>query len=348
MTIQLWLRAETRGSERRAPLVPEHVAELVAEGMQVTVEDAPDRCFAIESYAGAGAEIAMPGDWVHAPDTAYILGIKELPDEPEELRHTHIYFAHAFKGQEGAHQTLDRFRAGGGTLLDIEYLVLDERRLAAFGYWAGYVGAGLGTLALRERLKPPLRPMRRSGFDATLGLLAGDRTLRALVVGAEGRSGHGACDALKTAGVTVTEWDRADTRELDHATMLGHDLLVNCVSSRKPGPPFVGEPELEATDRRLTMIADVTCDVTSEANLIPVNMSITTWEQPVRRLADQPPLDVIAIDNLPSLLPREASQDFSAQLARILPQLPARSGAWAAAEAAFRKALAAGAGRSRP
>ena len=53
-------------------------------------------------------------------------------------------FGHAFKGQRGAETLLGRFRAGGGRLYDIEYLV-DEggRRLAAFGYWAGFAGAAV-------------------------------------------------------------------------------------------------------------------------------------------------------------------------------------------------------------
>jgi saccharopine dehydrogenase (NAD+, L-lysine-forming) len=53
-------------------------------------------------------------------------------------------FGHAFKGQHAGKALLARFRAGGGTLYDLEYLV-DEagRRLAAFGYWAGYAGAAV-------------------------------------------------------------------------------------------------------------------------------------------------------------------------------------------------------------
>ena len=53
-------------------------------------------------------------------------------------------------------------------------------------------------------------------------------------------------------------------------------------------------------------------------NVLPVYDTTTTWHDPVRRLREEPPLDLIAIDNLPSLLPREASTDFSAAL---LPQL---------------------------
>ena len=53
-------------------------------------------------------------------------------------------FGHAYKGQPAGQILLKRFKAGGGTLYDLEYLV-DEagRRVAAFGYWAGFAGAAI-------------------------------------------------------------------------------------------------------------------------------------------------------------------------------------------------------------
>jgi saccharopine dehydrogenase (NAD+, L-lysine forming) len=42
-------------------------------------------------------------------------------------------------------KVLSRFQRGGGTLLDLEFLVNDKnRRVAAFGYHAGFAGAALG------------------------------------------------------------------------------------------------------------------------------------------------------------------------------------------------------------
>ncbi|MFL6120835.1 hypothetical protein [Actinophytocola sp.] len=41
-----------------------------------------------------------------------------------------------------------------------------------------------------------------------------------------------------------------------------------------------------------------------------------------------PPLDHVAIDNLPSLLPHEASVDFSAQLTPLLPSSGRTDSAW--------------------
>ena len=143
------------------------------------------------------------------------------------------------------------------------------------------------------------------------------------------------------AGAEVTCWDAEDTVDLDRDALLGHDLLVNCVASTAPGEPFVRRDDLDAAGRRLATVADVTCDVTSDHNRVPVNTVVTTWAEPVRVLTGTAgQLGVIAIDNLPSLLPREASLDFSAQLVGVLPDLPGRRGAWAASRSAFDTALA--------
>jgi saccharopine dehydrogenase (NAD+, L-lysine forming) len=348
--VHVWIRSESRGTERRAPVVPADVPLLLDAGLEVTVEESPQRIFSIDEYAVAGASIAPEGAWVEAPHDAYILGIKELPDEPASLHHRHIYFAHAFKGQEDARSTLERFRRGGGRLLDIEYLTdEDGRRVVAFGYWAGYVGAALGVLHLADMLSTPLSPMAKHELDAELERAgkAGVDVAIALVTGARGRSGRGAQRALLTAGMPITRWDRQETRDLHKQALLGHDLLVNCVVTHTPTPPFVEQGDLEH-ERRLRVLADVTCDVTGPTNMLPVNTEITTWEEPVRRLHDgtaehgTAPLEVIAIDNLPSLLPREASEGFSSDLALHLLGLDEDDGPsapWRAADRAFDQAV---------
>ena len=348
--VHVWIRAEARGTERRAPVVPADVPALLDAGFEVTVEESPQRIFPIEEYDAAGASVVAEGTWTDAPHDAYVLGIKELPDEPESLRHQHIYFAHAFKGQEDARRTLERFRRSGGRLLDIEYLTdTDGKRVVAFGYWAGYMGAALGVLHLAGTLTAPLHPMAKHELDEHLEQAgkAGADELLALVTGARGRSGRGAQRALVTASVPITRWDRQETRDLHKQALLGHDLLVNCVVTHTPTTPFVEHADLEH-ERRLRVLADVTCDVTGPTNMLPVNTEITTWQEPVRQLhAGNPeqgsaPLEVIAIDNLPSLLPREASEGFSADLTPHLLGLADEggpSGPWRAAGRAFDQAM---------
>ena len=336
--LHLWIRSENRPTEQRVPVVPADAARLVATGARVTVEESPQRIFPVEEYARAGCEIAPEGAWVTAPPTAYIVGIKELPDEPAELRHTHILFAHAFKGQQGAAELLGRFARGGGELLDLEYLTVDGRRVVAFGRWAGYVGAALGVLAHRGALVTPLTPTDHPTLHTSL-VSPGSATPRALVIGAFGRSGGGAVDALHTAGCEVTRWGMTQTAVLDKEALREHELLVNCVVTTAPQAPFVEVSDLAVPRRRLCVVADVTCDVTSDHNLVPVNTAVTTWADPVRRVHDEPPLDVIAIDNLPSLVPREASTSFSAELTPLWDDLALHRGPWAAARATFEAAM---------
>jgi saccharopine dehydrogenase (NAD+, L-lysine forming) len=317
--LHLWLRHEARTTERRTPVVPDDARRLTEAGVRLTVEESPQRIFPVEEYEAAGARIEPAGSWTSAPRSAVVLGLKELPDEPPQLAHRHIFFGHAYKRQPGAAALLGRFAAGGGALLDLEYLVDEHgRRLAAFGFWAGYLGAALAVLQHRGRLSAPLRPTGKEELDETLRPAPGDEAFTALVVGALGRSGRGARAAFATAGTDPTCWDLAETRELDRRALLDHEVLVNCVLATTPVPPFVREADLDDPARRLRTLCDVTCDVGSALNVLPVYDRTTEWTDPVRRLRKEPPLDLIAIDNLPSLLPRESSTDFSAAL---VPQL---------------------------
>ncbi len=102
------------------------------------------RAIPIDGYRAAGARIEPENAWPTAPAEAIIFGLKELPEDGTPLRHRHILFGHAYKGQPAGQVLLKRFKAGGGTLYDLEYLVDDDgRRVAAFGYWAGYAGAAV-------------------------------------------------------------------------------------------------------------------------------------------------------------------------------------------------------------
>ncbi|MER6122485.1 saccharopine dehydrogenase [Streptomyces sp. NPDC001795] len=335
--LHLWLRHESRTTERRTPIVPADARRLVESGVTVTVEDSPQRVFPAEEYEAVGCRIAGPGSWVTASPDAVIVGLKELPDEPIDLIHRHIFFGHAYKGQPGAETLLRRFLAGGGTLLDLEYLVDDTgRRLAAFGYWAGYLGAALALLHHRGRLTAPLRPTSKEELDEQLRAAAGEA--RALVIGALGRSGRGARVALGVAGVDPTCWDLAETRELDRPALLAHELMVNTVLTTRPVPPFLTDKDLDDPGRRLRTVCDVTVDVGSPLNLLPFYDTPTDWDHPVRRLREEPVLDLIAIDNLPSLLPLEASCDFSAALTPLLPDFEV-GGPWGRCRERFDEAV---------
>jgi saccharopine dehydrogenase (NAD+, L-lysine-forming) len=88
---------------------------------------------------------------------------------------------------------------------------------------------------------------------------------------------------------------------------------LNCIFAR-PGTPIFVPATAKTATRALTVIGDIACDPDSDFSPIKVYDRTTTWDEPALRVADAPPLDVTAIDNLPSMLPTESSQDFAEQL----------------------------------
>jgi saccharopine dehydrogenase (NAD+, L-lysine-forming) len=164
----------------------------------------------------AGCTLAPHSTWPQAPLDTLIIGLKELPVEDTPLPHTHIQFAHCYKQQAGWAQILERFYKASppGTLYDLEFLQDDKgRRVAAFGFHAGFTGAAVGALALAAQLdggrlgvlqpypneKALVAEVREKvkAAEEKLG-----RPARALVIGALGRCGRGAVDCLSQAGIS--------------------------------------------------------------------------------------------------------------------------------------------------
>ena len=341
----LWVRSEQRENEERVGLTPAGAAALIKAGIKVSIEESSTRAIGIEGYIDAGCEIVTENSWPSAPQDAIIFGLKELPEDGSPLPHRHIMFGHAFKGQHSGKALLKRFKTGGGTLYDLEYLVAEDgRRVAAFGYWAGYAGAAVTLKAWAHQKQsgicPPVSTYKDK--DALLADLANDiqnanaDTPSAIVIGALGRVGTGAADLCQAMGIAVTKWDMAETATGGpFPEILQHDLFFNCILARPGTPVFVPQSALTA-DRKLTAVGDVACDPDSDYNPVPVYDRATDWNAPVIRAHDAPPLDVMAIDNLPSLLPRESSEDYAEQLlTSLLTLTDLTSGVWARAEATF-------------
>ena len=84
------------------------------------------------------------------------------------------------------------------------------------------------------------------------------------------------------------------------------------------------------------MIGDIACDPESDFSPIKVYNTATTWDLPTLRSHETPPLDVMAIDNLPSLLPVESTYDFASQLLQHLLTLDyPDAGTWGRAQKIF-------------
>ena len=346
----LWVRAESRDHEQRVGLTPDGARTLLNAGLRVTVEDSADRIIPADAYRQAGCDIVPAHSWPDAPQDALIFGLKELPDDGSPLPHRHIMFGHAFKGQPAGHILLGRFKEGGGSLYDLEYLTdPDGRRVAAFGYWAGFAGAAVSVKCwIAGRMGGIAGPV---GAYPDAGRLTDELKVElaphiaerptALVIGALGRVGTGASDLCTELGIPVTKWDMAETAHGGpFPEVLDHTIFLNCILAR-PGTPVFVPADAPQNPRALRVIGDIACDPDSDFSPIKVYDRVTTWDAPALRVHDSPVLDVTAIDNLPSMLPLESSEDFASQLLPSLKGLgDLETGVWAGAKAEFDNHLA--------
>ncbi|PFX35003.1 Saccharopine dehydrogenase [NAD(+), L-lysine-forming] [Stylophora pistillata] len=310
----------------RIPLIKIHKA---SRGHQVFVEKSKDRVYKEVDYERVGCKIVEEGSWSDAPTDAYIVGIKELPNEDRPLKHPHIYFGHAFKGQDGWCELLQRFHQGGGELLDVEFIVNDsgKREVAEFGPMAGIAGAALSIAVwCHQQLKPnemfPSVTPYMSEDDmvnhmkSQLQLIANERG-KSVLASVDGCSGN------------IVKWTRQETQGGGpFPAILSYDVFINCILLSKKIPPFLTKEMVQNNNRNLTVISDVSCDCTSPDNPLPIYDTITTFVKPTHRLDMSPStklLDVIAIDHLPSLLPQDSSDKYAAKLLPFLFKLPEAS-----------------------
>jgi saccharopine dehydrogenase (NAD+, L-lysine-forming) len=297
--------------------------------------------------------------WPSAPLDITIIALKELPVTDDPIPHTHIQFAHCYKRQAGWAQVLSRFRRGGGTLYDLEFLTdTNGRRVAAFGFHAGFAGAAAGALALAAQKKGEklgaLTPYENENamIDAVRESLGGSgKGTKALVIGALGRCGRGAVQLFGQIGLEeddIIKWDLDETAKGGpFSEILEVDILVNCIYLSSQIPFFLTKEQIVAAgkERRLSVVVDVSCDITNPYNPIPIYNVTTTFDKPtvpVEVGSENRPLSVIAIDHLPTLLPRESSEQFSSDLLPSLMEYPKRQEArvWTEAGRLFQEKVA--------
>ncbi|KAK0246042.1 hypothetical protein EDD85DRAFT_802974 [Armillaria nabsnona] len=355
----LWLRCEKKEFERRAALTPTTSKKLIDAGFEIFVERDDQRIFDDSEYEAVGCKLVDNNTWPSAPVDIPIIGLKELPESTDPLPHTHIQFAHCYKKQAGWVDVLSRFQRGAGTLYDLEFLNdANGRRVAAFGYHAGFAGAAAGALAVASQRKGEklglLKPFKNEDamISAVKTALGGSgKGFKALVIGALGRCGRGAVDLFRKIGLDeddILKWDMEETAKGGpFAEILDVDIFVNCIYLSSKIPSFLTREQIISAGkgRRLSTVVDVSCDTTNPFNPIPIYTINTTFSAPTVPVdvgTENPPLSVISIDHLPTLLPREASEQFSSDLLPSLLEFPNRETArvWTEAKELFDKKVA--------
>lgn len=306
----IYLRKETYANESRTPLVPVHIEILKKAGFHILVESSEKRIFSDTDFIKAGAIITNE-PWFNQPSETLIVGLKELSNLDKLNAHTHIYFSHSYKQQNNANQILQAFKRSNSIIYDLEYFLNpDGQRALAFGYHAGLVAAALGLTqhCNRQTGKPDLHNLQPwLTMDSMLDSCKIYPATIA-VVGC-GRTAKGVKYILRKFGYNPLSISRENIFQIKDA-----DIIFNCITLEKNYNDVWIDKDTQLNKDQL--IVDISCDYAKPNNPIAVYLSPTTWEKPVFNYSDK--LSIIAIDNLPSLLPRDSSVEFSEKLADLL------------------------------
>lgn len=135
--------------ERRVPLTPDHIRELIKEGIEFEVVKSAKRIFKDAEFVEAGATLVE-----EVSDAQIILGVKEMPIGYFKEGKAYIFFSHTIKGQPYNMPLLRDMMSSKITLVDYEKIADEKgRRLIFFGRFAGLAGMINSLWSLGQRLK---------------------------------------------------------------------------------------------------------------------------------------------------------------------------------------------------
>ncbi|WP_273444226.1 NAD(P)-dependent oxidoreductase [Neolewinella agarilytica] len=353
--------------DARVPLTPTQVAGLRKQGIDIVVQPSPGRTFKDEEYAELG--IPMVED---ISDRELLLGIKEVPISQLIPNKKYCFFAHVAKEQPYNQPLMRALLDKGITHMDYEYFTDEKgKRLIAFGYWAGMVGAHNTVWTYAQRTGAFQLPRLKDLYDyAAAKEVYAKLTLPPIriVLTGTGRVGQGAAQVLEDMGFTKIspaaylngeKKDEAVFTQLHVRDYAKHpkggpidkqhfyqhgeeyqsnfapyakvsDLFINGIFWDGKAPAFFTREEMTTDDFRIRVIGDVTCDIAPAAS-VPSTLRASTIADPVfgydpltgkeTEAYRTDGIDIMSIDNLPSELPRDASEAFGKVfIEKILPE----------------------------
>ncbi len=135
--------------ERRTPLVPEHIKNIINEsGIEVVVQPSDTRVFTAKQFEEVGAIVSED-----LSECSVIFAVKEIPSNLFIEKTAYLFFAHVIKGQKYNMGMLQKMIDKKCTLIDYEKIIDDAgRRLIFFGKFAGNAGMIDSLSAYSQRL----------------------------------------------------------------------------------------------------------------------------------------------------------------------------------------------------
>jgi len=369
--IKIGLLKETKTPpDRRTALTP-RTAKMLAEkypDIEICVQPSELRAFKDEEYTKAGFKLQDD-----LSDCDLLLGVKEVKIDTIIPGKTYMFFAHVAKKQEHNKPLLKAMIKNKLTMIDYEYLTDKEgRRIVAFGYWAGIVGAYNGMRAWFKRFEGKELPPAHTFHDkeALFDFIKKQKITKPFktVITGGGRVAGGAAETLEAFGIKevipeeflVRKFDYPVFTKLDPAHYVRHkhgkefdlfhffnnpweyestfyvytelaDMYIAAHFWNPQAPRFFTKEDTRKPEFNIKVVADISCDVDNGPVGSTVRAStiaepfydfdpVTGEEKPA--FSSDKHITVMAVDNLPGELPRDASEAFSELLVeRVLPYL---------------------------
>ena len=321
MTIKiLVVRRENKLNEYRVPIIPTDCQILLENNFKVYIESSVNRCFKDEVYKKHGCIIIDDyTKYNFKKEETLIIGLKELDyNNYNLLSYKHLYFSHTYKNQTNSYEILSKFKSQKGFIYDLEYLVDDKnKRLVAFGYWAGFIGAAISLLQFYYKSinKDLINLTPYDDYNTLINKLKNNedfyKNIEVGIIGINGRCGQGCKYLLDKLNIKYIGYVRGDVLDCVH-----HDIIINCIKLEKDSDFTIITDKNLVEFKKLSIINDVSCDITAVNNPIKLDYKLTTFKNPVYKYNKQ--LDIICIDNLPSLLPINSSIEFSNKLTKLI------------------------------
>jgi saccharopine dehydrogenase (NAD+, L-lysine-forming) len=323
---KIFLRSEISENEHRAPLNPKNIEELINDGFVVFVEKSQNRIYKEHEYARHGAVITEK-KW-HDPifKDFLIIGLKEIEGYDYLDGHKHSFFSHSFQKQSGSGDILTKFKKSKSVIYDFEYF-LDKKkrkRFLSFGFYAGIVGGFLGIYQLYMKMIYNKNITHLTSWENEemmfqqikideLKELSKRKKIRIGLIGANGNCGTGVKYTLNKYKLQYTTITKEDIENKTY-DLTSFDILYNSIKLTDTYNTIWFDSKTIFHDNIL--IVDISCDTKKENNPIAICKSNTTWREPVYNYNNY--VDIISIDNLPSLLPRDSSDHFSNKYCELL------------------------------
>ena len=342
--------------DRRAVLTPLACNKLLAKYVdaRIIVEPSPIRAFTDREYRDRGIEVDFKMD-----ECDVLLGVKEVPIAHLMPNKKYFFFSHTIKKQPYNQKLLRTVLDRNIELYDHEVITAPNgRRLAAFGRYAGIVGAYNGIRAYGLKFGLFTLPKAENLPDQQ-ALIAELRKIKLpnikILVTGKGRVGDGVKEMLDAMGirkVVVADYlknscdqpvyCRIDASEYnkrkDGVRGSKADFFARPGEYRSnffrfsqvtdlymaghfysDGSPFLYTREdAKHPDFKIKVVADISCDIDGP---IASTIRASTIEDPIygydplsgseTDFKDPNAIAVMAVDNLPCELPRDASTGFA-------------------------------------